>query len=187
MFMKKDKWTKQNLIELYKEICLLRGKQITKKEWIKDEKTPSDMPIRCKFGTWNKFILECGFEIKLPTVSNKARANSRLAHTGNRSCNWKGGRIKDKDGYISIWEPTHPNCRSAGYIHEHRLVMSKHLGRPLKPKENVHHINGIRDDNRIENLELWTTSHPSGVRNLDNIDQCISFLTENGFTVTNNV
>lgn len=63
----------------------------------------------------------------------------------------------------------HPNARGRGHILEHVKVMADHLGRALLPGENVHHINGVRDDNRLENLELWSTSQPSGQRVADKV------------------
>ena len=72
---------------------------------------------------------------------------------GSKSLSWKGGVIK-RNNYVSIYAPNHP-CNSYGYVREHRLVMQKHLGRYLSPSEVVHHLNYIKDDNRIENLKLF--------------------------------
>lgn len=77
------------------------------------------------------------------------------ASRGNKNGNWHGGRITNERGYIFVYTPDHPQCNYKGYIREHRIVMEKYLGRYLTPNEVVHHINGIEDDNKIENLELF--------------------------------
>ena len=78
---------------------------------------------------------------------------------------WKGGRIRDADGYILVWVEQHPHAKRrpgqrhpGGYVREHRLVMEAHLGRHLLPTEVVHHLNNLNDDNSIENLELFQSN-----------------------------
>lgn len=68
----------------------------------------------------------------------------------------RGGRISVRSGYIYIYAPEHSLAqgRVTKYFPEHRLVMEKHLGRVLDRNEIVHHRNGVKDDNRIENLEI---------------------------------
>jgi hypothetical protein len=80
-------------------------------------------------------------------------------------------------GYVLIFEPKHPNARKDGYVAEHTKVMAAELGRPLHRFEEVHHKNGIRHDNRPENLELWARSmQPPGSRVSDLIDASVRVL-----------
>lgn len=74
---------------------------------------------------------------------------------GEKHPNWKGGRTRNGIDYVLILRPGHPRASPNGYIYEHRLVMSEYLGRYLESWEIVHHRNGIRDDNRKENLTLF--------------------------------
>lgn len=70
----------------------------------------------------------------------------------------RGKRVSTKEGYILVYCPEYPKAKNGKYVYEHRLVMANHLGRPLEESEHVHHKNGNKQDNRIENLELLTNS-----------------------------
>jgi hypothetical protein len=83
--------------------------------------------------------------------------------TGEQAHRWKGG-IKEGKGYRMIYMPNHHRAWKTGYVFEHLLVMENILNRELENDEIVHHKNGIRLDNRPENLELWTRAHPFGQR-----------------------
>lgn len=86
-------------------------------------------------------------------------------------------RKRERSGYVMIKAPDSPMAMINGYVPEHRLVMADHIGRPLEKFENVHHINGVRDDNRIENLELWNTYQPAGQRIPDKVSWAVEILS----------
>lgn len=87
------------------------------------------------------------------------RGKRRPEITGEKSHLWKGGVSSDGNGYRVVYNPHHPFAKKRGYIFEHRLVMEKHLGRYLESQEVVHHINDKRDDNRLENLQLFKNNN----------------------------
>lgn len=78
------------------------------------------------------------------------------------------GELRTTDeGYTQVWNGTK-------WLLHHRVVMEGHMGRPLVKGENVHHLNGVRDDNRIENLELWYSPQPYGQR----VSDLIAYVAE---------
>lgn len=88
--------------------------------------------------------------VKAAGVSLRGRAS------GEDHFRWNGGRYTDSRGYVRVLDKDNPMADSAGYVLEHRLVVSRELDRPLEADEHVHHINGVRDDNRPGNLILMT-------------------------------
>lgn len=84
------------------------------------------------------------------SCSKKGNRNPLYGIWGEKSANWRGGYIR-KNGYRYIQ-------RQGKGIYEHRWVMEQHLGRKLLSSEHVHHINGVKIDNNIENLEIVTSS-----------------------------
>ncbi len=88
-------------------------------------------------------------------MSGKNNPMYGIHRFGKESPRWKGGKRIHKNGYIEIKSDGHPFANYENYVYEHRLVMEKKLGRYLKPEERTHHLNGIKDDNRPENLKYF--------------------------------
>jgi hypothetical protein len=90
-----------------------------------------------------------------------------------------GRYVQQSSGYVMIKVPGHPRA-SRGWVREHVVVMEAALGRPLYSGEEVHHRNGVKDDNRPENLELWVVRQPKGQRPADLVEWAHEILRRYG-------
>lgn len=104
-----------------------------------------------------KITKEARFKMSLAKLGKPSLKKGVPNHefSGEKHPNWKGGKHIDEKGYVIVYCPNHQNSKMKNYVYEHRLIMEKHIGRVLKKGEVVHHINEIKSDNRIENLQLF--------------------------------
>jgi hypothetical protein len=96
---------------------------------------------------------ECGTSFRRGKPSNRFCSRTCSAKANARK---RPGQLRNPAGYILEWNPPHPNAAKSGYVMQHRRVMAEVMGRPLTKDEVVDHINGVKDDNRPENLRVLT-------------------------------
>lgn len=102
------------------------------------------------------------YQVRVSSISDRMQLlgipRRSRENVGSKNGSWKGGRCRLKNGYVLILvakdNPFYSMATNNNYVPEHRLAMAQFLGRPVESWEVVHHINGVKDDNRIENLEL---------------------------------
>ena len=136
-------------------------------------------------GSRAKYCKQCAYNVQVIKHRERNRKRKGLPLDIPVKPKKKAGEgYISPQGYKFITVKGHPNAKNIqGRLAEHIVVMVNHIGRPLKCNENVHHKNGIKNDNRIENLELWHKGQPSGQRLDDKLEWAKKFLEEYGYKI----
>lgn len=130
-------------------------------------------------GTKSKPRITCSFQCKQIWCSS--RRTAKIGHHGLRKTGEPSNIKVENNGYILRYFPEHPMSTSRGYVLEHRMIMANKIGRMLSSRESVHHVNGKKDDNRPENLEIRIrVNHPNGVGERD----MVKTLQSLGYTIS---
>lgn len=107
----------------------------------------STVEIREKYRVTDKVVKRYMAERGLPM-----RGRGRK---GEQNYFWRGGSLVDRDGYVLVYAPTHPYRNHQNKVRRHRLMMEQRMGRYLRTEEVVDHVNGVKGDDRLENLRLY--------------------------------
>lgn len=134
-----------------------------------DARWETDKNVHCR--VYSGLCRKCGIDFFTFWRLRKYCSRSCFGadHKRESSSNWNGGKYSASNGYVYVRIADYTGGYKSGLVLEHRYVMEKHLGRQLLSNENIHHKNGDRSDNRIENLEMWVKPQPQGQRLFDKI------------------
>lgn len=116
------------------------------------------------------YSLRVGHTKSCGCLASELQSEKMRGLRGSKGYRWNGGKSLKVQGYVVF--NTGPNKNKF----EHRVIMASHLGRDLLPDETVHHKNGIKTDNRIENLELFDSPHTPGQKVSDLTEWAIQHL-----------
>lgn len=132
------------------------------RQYVEEEKSCGEIAEQCSYHPsvktveWrlNKMGVRLRNYREASQVRLKHGRNPIIMLNGQKAINWKGGK-HTRDGYVLIYRPNHPRCKGSGYIYEHIVVWEENHKRRLPEGWIIHHLNGIKDDNRPMNLVAY--------------------------------